>query len=307
MSTLNYRKALSPFMVFGFIKSPDSPSLNDKIHGLNTSFRIVPLKDYGYFFFNVPSFSDLAMNEEMVAIKLGQVRSGNEFITTSTILNRGWITPSDANHEDICGNALVLCFSNHKPHFCVYKPLNSIWQLYYFVNEKYIFCTNNLHLMTELMDDPQLNPDAIPMHFLFRSVPGHQTYLKDVYRLCPGEILKWHDETLNIKLCRDYHVFSPEGSYQQVTSTAADHFYEQLKWVVNVYMKELNTNGYSTATMLSGGVDSSLLQLSINNYLNSSRRQPSLTYASDAPSFAPEINYAKLASKLLETDHTFVV
>jgi asparagine synthetase B (glutamine-hydrolysing) len=306
MPTLHSAQDSFPFMACGLIKSPAPPTLADKIYSRDTSLGVVPLEGYGYFFFATPPYADLTVNEEMVGIKLGQVRAGDELISMSNILNRGLITPLGARHDDIHGNALLLCFSKREPRFCAYKNLLAVPQLYYWVSKEHILCTNNLRLMAEWMDNSQFNPAALPQHFLFRSVTGRQTYLRDVYRLCPGEVLNWHDGTLTVDLCRDLRAFSPESIYQRVEPTAVDQFYEQLRWVMGVYLKEMNANGHRSATLLSGGIDSPMLQLTVNSHLASPPRPLSFSYVLDAPSFAPEIDNAKIASRLLETDHTFV-
>ena len=46
--------------------------------------------------------------------------------------------------------------------------------------------------------------------------------------------------------------------------------------------------------------------LTVDTHLASPPRPLSFSYVSDAPSFAPEIGYAKAASRLFDTDHTFV-
>ncbi len=59
------------------------------------------------------------------------------------------------------------------------------------------------------------------------------------------------------------------------------------------------------ATLLSGGVDSSLLQYFINQH--TSQLPPrSFSFAIRVPSFENEIKYARQSSQLFHTDHTFV-
>ncbi len=59
------------------------------------------------------------------------------------------------------------------------------------------------------------------------------------------------------------------------------------------------------ATLLSGGVDSTLVQYMINDH-TTQKPSRSISYAIQVPSFEFEIEYAQQASQLLQTEHTFV-
>jgi asparagine synthetase B (glutamine-hydrolysing) len=303
MSIVHLAQASSPFMACGFIESPASPALNEKIHALDATLRVVSIEGYGYFFFTTPFYVDLAENEEMVGIKLGLVRVDEKLVPMSTLLDRDLITPFGVQHEDIHGNGLLLCFSKREPRFCAYKTLLAAPQLYYSERKGNILCTNNLRLMADLLDRVKLNPAALPLHFLFRSVSGRQTYLSDVYRLCPGEVLNWHASTLTVTLRHDLRVLFDRDAYNHVEPAAARYFYERLKGVMSIYLDKMAGR---SAMLLSGGVDSSLLQASVNDYPASPLPPLSFSYALDAPSFAPEIGYAKAAVRTFNTNHTFI-
>jgi hypothetical protein len=58
--------------------------------------------------------------------------------------------------------------------------------------------------------------------------------------------------------------------------------------------------------LLSGGIDSSVIQLALNSQLPASTQPISHTFAPDIASFTPEIEYAQAASALFGTRHTFV-
>jgi asparagine synthetase B (glutamine-hydrolysing) len=296
----------SSFLACGLIRLPAPPTLTEKIHKLGTTLQIVPLKDYGYFFFTAPPYADLAENDDGLVIKLGQVRASDELTSASTTLDRGLVTPFNVQHNDIHGNALLICFNKHEPLLCAYKSPLSIPQLYFWTGEGCTLFTNNLGLMTQLLDDPQLNPEALPLHFLFRSVPGRQTYLKDVYRLGSGEVLNWRKEILSIDLRRSLRAFSEGNGYEPVEPESVNRFYEQLREMIGVYLKGLSVDGHRSATLLSGGIDSSLLQMAVKAHFTLRPNPLSFSYTSDAPSFAPEIENAKAASRFLGSEHSFI-
>ena len=72
------------------------------------------------------------------------------------------------------------------------------------------------------------------------------------------------------------------------------------------YIRATTTDIPHWTMLLSGGIDSSVLQMAINSQLTSQVRPISHTFALDVEDFAPEIEYAKTASDLFGTKHTFV-
>jgi asparagine synthetase B (glutamine-hydrolysing) len=79
--------------------------------------------------------------------------------------------------------------------------------------------------------------------------------------------------------------------------------YEQIKAVIDAYLSDAAKAGYEAATLLSGGIDSSLLQLAINDRANLSQPK-SFSYNIHVPSFGFEVDYAREASQVMNTDHT---
>jgi hypothetical protein len=68
----------------------------------------------------------------------------------------------------------------------------------------------------------------------------------------------------------------------------------------------MKDNPHNSAMMLSGGVDSSLLQAAINAQPDVDSFFPSFSFAVETPGFEFEVGYAQEAVRLLGTDHTFV-
>lgn len=296
----------SPFLACGLIGKPEPPTLAKKIRALDHNLHIVDIEDYGYFFYVAPPYAEVAEGEGMVVIKVGLMRAGSRLLSASTVLDRGLITPLGVQEADIHGNVLLICLTKREPEFCAYRSPLATPQLYYRAEEGNALLSDNLRMMIELLDHPKINCAALPLHFLFRSVPGRKTYVDDVYRLGSGERLTWSDGTPSTELCRDLRALFDGGDYRSVNAQTVGQFYEQLRSVMAVYLGGLTDGSSRPATLLSGGIDSSLLQQTINDFSAPSARPLSFSYALEAPSFAPEIGYAEDASRVFKTKHTSV-
>ncbi len=294
-----------PFLAFGWITTPAPLELEAQVNSLD-GVCTVRIGERGYFFYTMPVYADVAENDATICIKLGQVHDGSALLSTETILERGWITPTGAQYEVIEGNAALLCFSKRAPHFCAFKTLLSVPQLYYWTDGDHFLCANNLRLMADLLDGtsdgPQLNPEAVPLHFIFRSVPGHQTYLRDVYRVDHGAVFTWREGDFGSALVRDLRAYRPDV-YRPVDDATVAHYFEQMVAVMGCYV---NGGERRATTMLSGGVDSSTLQLAINQHPAAPKPFPTLSYAMMTPLFSREVEYAYEAAGILGADHHLV-
>ena len=175
----------SNWMIGGLIKSPVPIVLEERLKQLGDILHTTQLEHYGSFFFTTPNYLDWAEDERMIVAKLGFVRIGNDFVTASDLLNSGLITPAEVDYDRIRGNALVFCCDKHQPQLCAYKTLLSVQQVFFTEIGDSLIIANNLSAIIELVENKQINPKAIPLHFIFRSVPGRLTYFEGISRLRP--------------------------------------------------------------------------------------------------------------------------
>ena len=296
---------IGDFTVFGFSKVPVD-LLN---HRLSDRLGILPRTiDFGtagqLFFYT--SYGDVAETEHAIALKLGFLRSlEKKTLSSREMLNQRIVGPGFVESGLLRGNALVVCLSKTEPLLSAYKTILGVPQLYYSISESGIICSDRLKCIVELLDHVELNEDVVPMHFLFRSIPGDLTYYRQIIRMLPGQFLKWVDGQLSVKLVRDLNFSNGSIPINHVDQSSSDILYQTLKSVVDSYITQVDELGHNLATLLSGGVDSSLLQFLINQQAHSAPSQ-SFSYAIRVPSFANEIEYARQACQLFHTEHTFV-
>ncbi|MGD2144541.1 MAG: asparagine synthase-related protein, partial [Anaerolineae bacterium] len=295
----------STYFACGCAREPSSPSLRQKLQALGVHAQICPIEGYGWVFFTTPDYADVAHSEQMIWIKLGHVHDGERLLTAQDMIGREWLTPDGVQVEAIQGSAALIGLAKHEPLCFIHRNLLSVPDVYYWTDpvDEVLVATDNLRLMIDLLPEPRLNEEVLPQHFLYRAVYGGQTYVQDVSELLVGEMLTWRGGTSDVELRRDLRALRGEKPYKPVDLETVSWFFEQLRTVVGFY---LEGNACRSATMLSGGPDSSLLQVAINAQPDINRPYPSFSYVVDTPAFAFEVEYAQQSVRALGTDHTFV-
>jgi asparagine synthetase B (glutamine-hydrolysing) len=293
------------FTIFGFTTRPDM--LEER---LSTRLGIAPKKiNFGNAgqFFIYTSYGDVAETEQALALKLGFVRSLTKSpLSAQQLLDQKTITPQTVNNDVIRGNTLTACFSKTSLNFTVYKSLLSLPQLYYTTFDGNFLGADNLKCLVTLLERIELNEEIIPGHFLYNHVPGNQTYFRGVYRLLSGQLLKWTEGRVEITLVQDLRFSESTQSFKQINSQSVNVLYQELKDILGVYIRQIKDSGNGFANLLSGGVDSSVLQLTINECIAPSPAMSFSVAPSQATSLQFEIEYARQASAILKTNHTFI-
>ena len=296
---------IGDFTVFGFSKDPVDLLMHRLPDRLGILPRTIDFGTTGQLFFYT-SYGDVAETEQAIALKLGFLRSlEKKPLSSRELLSQKIVGPGFVESGLLRGNALVVCLSKTEPLLSAFKTILGMPQLYYSISESGIICSDRLKCVVELLDHVELNEDVVPMHFLFRSIPGDLTYYRQIKRMLPGEFLRWKDGEISLKLVQDFRFSNyPDVAYQGEENTL-ESLYTNLRFVVGDYVTQVEQKGESLVNLLSGGVDSSLLQHMINNH--TTRLPPrSCSFAVQAPSFSFEIEYARQASRLFQTEHTFV-
>jgi len=292
------------FVVLGFTKNPQYFLEHKLPERLGIVPRTIDFGSAGHFFL-YSSYGDMAETEEAIALKLGFVRSPTMSpLSAKQLLAQKAIRPGTIDHRAFRGNALVASLSKREPRFSAFKTILFAPQLYYSASEDGILCATGLRPLIAMLDCVEMNEDAAVPQFLFGAMIGSATHFRNVYRLCPGELLSWKDGELNVDLVQDLR-FAKDLRFERADSRALDIAYERFKNIIGAYISDIEASGHGLGSLLSGGIDSSFLQLVINDVRPGSRTR-SFSYAIRAPCFEYEIGYAKQASAILGTEHTFV-
>lgn len=302
MST-NLADELGFFTVFGFSQS--QKKLDRLSRRLGVQLQRIAFGDWGHFFF-YSSYGDVEETEEVIALKLGFVRSPSTApLSTAQLLAQKLVSPQTIDHTAFRGNALVACLSKKEARFCVYQTLVSPYQLHYAAAGQDVVCSDSLRCLVAALDRIELDESHIPWHFALFHMPGHYTLFRDVYRLLPGEIFKWQEGKPTTHLARDLR-FSEDGyRFTRNDDRAIAAAHQRFGEIMAAYLKDVRDSDQGgVGNLLSGGIDSSFLQLLITEQSPPPYR--SFSYAARTPCFEFEIEYARQASQVLGTEHTFV-
>lgn len=293
------------FTIFGYTQEIDKWT-RKLSRRLAISPRTIDFGNAGHFFCYT-SYGDMAETEQALALKLGFVRSTSRSpLSARQLLNQKIATPGRIETGAIRGNYLAACFSKAEARFTAYKNPISLPQLYYWApaNGEFI-AADNLGCLAAVLDRLTLDETLIPFHFLFRHTPGPQTYFKDVRRLFPGQMLAWKEGAVTVTTVQDLRFTGNGPIFERVDTDSVNALHRELDEVIAAYINDIRSSGHSLANLLSGGVDSSLLQLILNEQLAPEPARSFSFYPERTPSFEFEVEYARQASALLKTSHTF--
>ena len=141
--------------------------------------------------------------------------------------------------------------------------------LYYYIGKKeLIFSSEVAPILAVMEKDPEWDDEAIVCSLQYRSAPPGKTLIKDVNRLYGGETIKINYETNHIS----------SSFYKQLNVEKWKWFFDKnpsLEEVIELYEQEIYSSckirlpsEVGFATTLSGGIDSTLVNIMLSKYGN---------------------------------------
>ncbi len=206
----------------------------------------------------------------------------------------------------LSGNGYLVRFRVREPAFAVFPTFMATSQVYYTPWEGGLLCATDMRVLLRLLDEVTVNEEALPLHLMFRMAPGPLTHFRDILRLFPGEILEWRDGGLKVRHLRDMHGAPQKPLYDRLDRSQCDDYFERLSLIMGSYVREIERRKGRVANELSGGVDSAVIQLLIGRSSPEGGPPRSFSLAWEAAGFQFEVGYARLASEVLHTEHTFL-
>lgn len=303
MSKITLDKIKESYFLFGCLKEDASPFIKEQLNEFNGQIKYAPVDGFGYYFFTLPFYAEKAETDEIVLIKLGNFHDGENLISAQNIVNHGWVSKDGLNFDLIKGDGALVWFRKNEPRCFIYRNVLSASVMHYLENEDQFIASDNLRLASLFQSGKEFSEIGIVQHYMSRHTFGRETYFKGISRLMVGEMLTWIPSSLSIELGRDFKTLFNPHNHKSVSVESSNWYFERLKHVVGIY---LNGRAMSCAMLLSGGVDSSLVQATINANLDNGAMFPSFSYLLDSPGFAYEVEYAREATRALNTKHTFI-
>ncbi len=142
-------------------------------------------------------------------------------------------------------------------------------------------------------DSRALDPLAVASHMLFRTVPGDRTYLRTVRRLGHGQRWSLRSKDSEPRIVQQATLDSRSSGHHECALAALDAVLgDSMQRVVD----NISRHGWRGANLLSGGVDSTLLQ-------SYAPQLATVHGVTESPEFGIEGHYAAEASALLGAKH----
>jgi asparagine synthase (glutamine-hydrolysing) len=182
----------------------------------------------------------------------------------------------------------------------LYRNLVGAGATYYHATPGGLLFSNNLADLVETAGSaPAPNRDVLPTFFLYRSVPGRDTLFDGFHRLLPGEQITRDARGLT-RVQR--HTFATLRGQPVAEAEAIDALESTMADVV----RDCAAHRPATVNLLSGGVDSSYLQVVWNRVGPPCEAPPSASICVDHPRTWQDTDYAITMAEALGTRHTLV-
>ena len=219
-----------------------------------------------------------------------------------------YLTHSEIPFRILEGSFVVMIFDSRRARVLMYRNLAGTTNLFFRKvkrgESRSVLFSTNLRDLVKLpepfareAESPSFNESLLPVYFLYRCIPGRETLFKDCYRLMPGELFDCtasKDWIVNIKRVAGFDDLK-QNSAQKIRTR--EHAVEQIAETLHEAVADCVRSAGQSAVMLSGGVDSSLLQTFWNRiYESQGEKKKSFCVTVDHPRTHEEFLYAKSAA-----------
>lgn len=291
------------FTVFGVV----SRSVTFAENANTSMFRLVAPFGNGRNLFIQTPVANISDTPDMIILKLGHLYDlSGQYLTLQDLINRHLVTPERIDYASIQGDGTLICFDHHSAKVSMYRALFAVPEIYYQASGDEILCANNLGTLLGLLSDPELDEATIPLHLMYRLVCGEKTYIRGVRRVVEGCLASWQSGHLNIERVKSLHSFRQETRFHDLEETALAFLDKQFgEFITALLAQVISPSGHDYGTLLSGGVDSSLIQWYLKQHDAGQSVFHSFSYDMKTPSFQPEVEYATQAVEALQTKHTY--
>ncbi|MFL7894116.1 MAG: asparagine synthase-related protein [Anaerolineales bacterium] len=291
------------FFIFGSFGLDAAPGLIKKIKAFGSSLKITQENGGNGYFFTAPDYIDLYEDEEMLWIKLGIAHDSSRCYATREMVQKGWLNQGGVQVEAFRGSVTLVGLVKQDRVTYVYRNLLSPINIRYRVDGSSLLLADNLRLLSYFLERAQPDQEVEVNHHIYRQVFGRRTYLHGVSNLLGGEMLTFTRGDAQLELLKDFSSYNTQGEKKLVTAETVAWFFDQLCAVVGF---GVDGHEHQAATLLSGGVDSTTMQAAINSRPGVDFAFPTYSFLVDTPGFQFELDYAREASTLLGSEHTFL-
>ena len=184
----------------------------------------------------------------------------------------------------------------------LYRNLVGSSLIYYTLTDEGFFWGNNFAQIVRMrLNAKSLDESMLPVLFLGRYPTGNKTLVQEVFRLSPGELVVFDGQSVRSEQVTTFRDFDESRKTNEAESI------ERIDSVTAEIMRDWGNLYPNTANLLSGGIDSTYLQVHWNDWWQGANpsgqgKQPlSAVVWLDHPKTEPDLQYTLSAVKATGT------
>ena len=212
----------------------------------------------------------------------------------------------DLNIMGIEGSFTVMLIDTKQDRVFLFRNLVGSDFVYYTQTEKGLFFGNRLAAVARRSGQTlSCDEQHLPHFFIYRFVSGQYTLFRNIFRLQPGELLSWEKDKQNIKRIQSV------ADLLETSRTDEQESVGRIESTMSEILQDWSELVPNTAVLLSGGVDSTYIQVHWNNRWKEthplSQKPKSAAVVLDHPYTKGDYDYTMSAVRECNTDHLNVM
>jgi len=273
---------------------------------LCTALQRYPCAD-GSAFFAAAAEADLVRSRDALLLRLGYLRRrGGSRLDAQSLLEEGLATPRAIDSGAIEGSGSVVALDLRAPRLAAYSTLLGTPRLEYLARDGELVLASEPKLLVPFVADGAMARLTEPQFVLTRCVTGEASLLEGVRRLGWGRVLLLDSGRVSLGARRTLaDLTAGSTAARQVDDAALAEIERTMRTIVGHWRQESDALGGEWRTLLSGGLDSSILQRWVVEAA-APQRCRTVSFSIQAREFSFEVDYAREAAARLGCDHQVV-
>ncbi|MDR2754567.1 MAG: hypothetical protein LBC20_02565 [Planctomycetaceae bacterium] len=220
--------------------------------------------------------------------------------TPQELLN-SYLKTETLSVDGLEGNFVLVLVDTVRETILLYRHLVGSYETYYAQTANgFCFGSNLATLARRSGLSLRPNESMLPVLFLYRIVPGQNTLFDGIFKLLPGELVSWKTGTLK----RQQLMTMPQ--FDEPHKTSEEESIDRTEFILDQMLTDWYERKPQSAVLLSGGVDSMILQVHWNTvcrHFEPHRSPQSAAVVLNHPYTKPDFDYTISAVHQLGTEH----
>lgn len=188
----------------------------------------------------------------------------------------------------------ISLFDRKKKILIIARDRFGIKPLFYFFDQKQIIFSSNLKSIKKILGKIEVSNVNFLLYLSLNYIPNSNSIYNNIKKLKPAHYIKIENDKVEFK-----KYWSLPSDKQQISS---DEFDEKLKYLLSDTIKIQSRSDVEVASMLSGGIDSSLISILFSKNSNNRIKTFCLDFLGKNKNESLD---AEIVSKKINSDHYF--